>query len=190
MIWLKTRNSTGDWLVMHESIGVDHFLKLNLTQAKAGPYTNVFTSVSSSTFGTGNDSGINSSGQNKVAYCFAPVAGYSAAFSFTGTGADPGPFIYLGFKPKLIIVKRTDNGNAASHWRLIDMTINPYNVADTLLYANASNAEFTEVWGEYDGLSNGFRVMTSDSNQNASGGSYIGFAWAENPFQANGGLAR
>ena len=63
------------------------------------------------------------------------------------------------------------------------MTINPYNVADTLLYANSSASEITEVWGEYDALSNGFRVMTPDSNQNASGGSYIGFAWAEHPFK-------
>jgi hypothetical protein len=124
----------------------------------------------------------NVSGVNYVAYCFAPVDGYSSAFSFTGTGTDPGPFVYLGFRPKLIIVKRTDNGNAASHWRLIDMTINPYNVADTLLYANSSAAELTEIWGEYDALSNGFRVMTPDSNQNASGGSYIGFAFAEHPF--------
>jgi hypothetical protein len=62
------------------------------------------------------------------------------------------------------------------------MTINPYNVADTLLYANSSAAELTEIYGEYDALSNGFRVMTDDSNQNASGSPYIGFAWAENPF--------
>ncbi len=189
MVIIKQRNGTKNWKVGHTSLASTHMMTLDETYATGasswnGVDSNVFYPARS------GDTYNNTSGDNYVAYCFAPVAGYSSAFSFTGTGADPGPFVYLGFKPKLIIVKRTDNSNAASHWRMIDMTINPYNVADTLLYANSSASEITEVWGEYDALSNGFRVMTPDSNQNASGGSYIGFAWAEHPFQANGGLAR
>jgi hypothetical protein len=188
MIISKSRTVTYDWNVYHASLGGDEIMRLNTTDAKQ-TVSNYYNSIGSSTFSVISGNNANNSG-DMVYYCFAPVAGFSAAFSFTGTGADPGPFIYLGFKPALIIVKRTDNGNAASNWRMIDMTINPFNVADTLINANTNAAELTEVWGEYDALSNGFRVMTSDSNQNASGGSYIGFAWAEHPFQANGGLAR
>jgi hypothetical protein len=188
MIIIKNRSTGGyDWKVIHEGLtGAmgTYMIQLNLTDAESAASASWFNSTSptSTVFSVGTLAAVNGSGDNYVAYCFAPVAGYSSAFSFTGTGTDPGPFVYLGFRPKLIIVKRTDNGNAASHWRLIDMTINPYNVADTLLYANSSAAELTEIWGEYDALSNGFRVMTPDSNQNASGSPYIGFAWAENPF--------
>ena len=185
MMIVKRRNSAANWAVGHSGLGGwNKVLYLNLTDSvytQSEPFNG--TAPSSTVFQLWDSSATNASGDTYVAYCFAPVAGYSSAFSFTGTGTDPGPFIYLGFRPKLILVKRTDSGNAASHWRLIDMTINPYNVADTLLYANSSAAEITEIWGEYDALSNGFRVMTPDSNQNASGGTYIGFAWAEHPFQ-------
>jgi hypothetical protein len=184
MIIVKSRNSVTNWGVGHTSIGWANALRLNTTDASSAQATFWNSTAPTSTvFSIGTGPSTNNNGDGIVAYCFAPVAGYSSAFSFTGTGTDPGPFVYLGFRPKLIIVKRTDNGNAASHWRLIDMTINPYNVADTLLYANSSAAELTEIYGEYDALSNGFRVMTDDSNQNASGSPYIGFAWAENPFQ-------
>ena len=189
MIIIKNRDDGGTyWVTYHSSLGGTKALALNLTDSvltNSLPFNN--TNPTSTVFSVGGGGPYsysnNQSSENHVAYCFAPVDGYSSAFSFTGTGADPGPFVYLGFKPKLILVKRTDNGNAASHWRLIDMTINPYNVADTLLYADSSAAELTEIWGEYDALSNGFRVMTPDSNQNASGGTYIGFAWAESPFK-------
>jgi hypothetical protein len=166
MIWLKTRSASGDWLVMHESIGVDHFLKLNLTQAKAGPYSNVFTSVSSSTFGTGNDSGINTNGQTKIAYCFAPVAGYSAFGSYEGTGAADN-FVYTGFRSRLVWLKEVDNANP---WYIYDTARNTYNTIDNILQANA--------------------IPHTLSGTNRSGSTFIFCAWAENPFQANGGLAR
>jgi hypothetical protein len=182
----KTRNASNqNWIVYHKSLGTGDYLALESTQGSDTRFSTIWgTSAPTSTvFGVGlSGYSNNTSSNNYVAYCFAPVAGYSSAFSFTGTGTDPGPFVYLGFRPKLIIIKRTDNGNAASNWRMLDMTINPYNVADTLLFANLSLAELTEIWGEYDALSNGFRVMTPDSNQNAAGGTYIGFAWAESPF--------
>jgi hypothetical protein len=34
-----------------------------------------------------------------VAYCFAPVAGYSSFGSYTGNGSADGPFVYTGFRP-------------------------------------------------------------------------------------------
>jgi hypothetical protein len=140
----KTRDAAVSWIVYHTSTGKDQYLILNSTNG-AAVATNLWgtSSPTSSVFGVDGNGGNNYNGSGMVYYCFAPVDGYSSAFSFTGTGTDPGPFVYLGFRPKLIIVKRTDNGNAASHWRLIDMTINPYNVADTLLYANSSAAELT-----------------------------------------------
>jgi hypothetical protein len=41
-----------------------------------------------------------------------------------------------------------------------------------------------------DFLSNGFKLRTSGSEDNASGNTYIYYAVAENPFSSNGGLAR
>jgi hypothetical protein len=186
LVIVKNRDAANYWQVFHVSVGNTKSLHLNATSAPdtASSYWND-TSPTTSVFSVGSSVSVNNSGSNIIAYCFAPVEGYSSAFSFTGTGVDPGPFVYLGFRPKLIIIKRTDTTSVANNWRMIDMTINPYNVADTLLFANLSQAELTEIWGEYDALSNGFRVMTPDSNQNASGGSYIGFAFAEHPFKTS-----
>jgi hypothetical protein len=36
-----------------------------------------------------------------VAYCFAPVAGYSSFGSYTGNGSADGPFVYTGFAPEV-----------------------------------------------------------------------------------------
>jgi hypothetical protein len=38
-------------------------------------------------------------GYTYVAYCFAPVDGYSSFGSYTGNGSADGPFVYTGFRP-------------------------------------------------------------------------------------------
>ena len=115
-----------------------------------------------------------------VAYCFAPVVGYANAFSFTGNGSSDGPMVWLGFRPRLILLKRTDS---TSYWHMYDTARNTYNVADANLWANGSDAEISNSAYNFDLLSNGFKVRTSDAARNASGGTYVGFAWAESPFQ-------
>jgi hypothetical protein len=55
---------------------------------------------------------------------------------------------------------------------------------ETSLYPNLSNAEATgETFRVQDTLSNGFKIRASADDCNASGGTYIGIAFAENPFQ-------
>jgi hypothetical protein len=66
---------------------------------------------------------------------------------------------------------------------MYDTARNTYNVADANLWANGSDAEISNSAYNFDLLSNGFKVRTSDAARNASGGTYVGFAWAESPFQ-------
>jgi hypothetical protein len=51
---------------------------------------------------------------------------------------------------------------------------------------NAEGAQPDEV----DFLSNGFKFRSADGAYNGSGSTYIFAAFASNPFQTNGGLAR
>jgi hypothetical protein len=113
-----------------------------------------------------------------VAYCFAPVAGYSAFGSYTGNGSTDGPFIYTGFKPAFILIKKT---SATDNWYLLDNKRAGYNPATYLLYGNLSNAEYTGLL--VDLLSNGFKPRDTDGGSNASGATYIYMALAENPFK-------
>jgi len=50
------------------------------------------------------------------------------------------------------------------------------------LQANLSNTEISVAYG-WDILSNGFKLRTDGNNFNASGGTYIYLAFAENPFK-------
>jgi hypothetical protein len=119
-----------------------------------------------------------------IAYCFAPVAGYSAMGSYVGNGSTDGPFIHTGFRPKFLLMKSAGAGN----WVIIDSARDTYNIADGDLYPDETNAEGSNP--RLDILSNGFKLRSTYTSTNPSGTSVIYIAFAENPFQANGGLAR
>jgi hypothetical protein len=133
-------------------------------------------------FDVSNDSNrsVNFSGETYVAYCFHSADGFSKIASYTGNGSSDGSFIYTGFRPAWVVVKRYDSSN---NWNSHDNKRGPYNVNDWRLYLNLSSAE--DSGGSYgvDFLSNGFKVRTSEAGWNASGGSYIYLAFAEQPFK-------
>jgi hypothetical protein len=66
---------------------------------------------------------------------------------------------------------------------MYDAARNTYNVVDLRILANSSSAEASLSTNPIDILSNGFKHRGSDAFLNANGGTYIGFAWAESPFQ-------
>lgn len=180
MIITKVRSTSGaDWSVYHASVGNTKSLFLNTT---AAPSTSVNfwnnTSPTSTVFSVGISGGTNNSGNTMIAYCFAAVAGYSAFGSYTGNGSADGPFVYLGFRPRFVMWKRTD---AVANWFLMDSSRTPANPVNLELYADQTNAEVT--FTDCDFLSNGFKLRTSDSSRNASGGTYIYAAFGENPFK-------
>lgn len=114
-----------------------------------------------------------------VAYCFAAVAGYSAFGKYTGNGSADGPFVFCGFRPRWVMIKRTD---AVEQWRIFDTgrDVNLQPLGNEL-YPNLSNAEASVT--AMDFLSNGFKQRQAVAGLNASGGTYIYAAFAENPFK-------
>ena len=188
MFIVKNRGTTtDDWIVYHKSLGATKRIKLNSTAA-ADTNSSQFndTEPTSSVFTVGSLQNINDN-YNYIAYCFAPVEGYSAFGSYTGNGSSDGPFIHTGFKVAFLLYKRTDSSQP---WYIVDEARDPDNVALALLSPNDSAVEDTGSSGVVDLLSNGFKPRASFQTVNASGGNYIYMAFAENPFQANGGLAR
>jgi hypothetical protein len=184
MIIVKNRSTGTNWPVYHANLtSAAYLLTLNTTNAQAtdsAAWNN--TAPTSTLFTLGNSTGTNGSTNNLVAYCFAPVAGYSAFGSYTGNGSTDGPFVYLGFRPEFIMFKRTD---ATSNWLIIDAARSPYNQTNEVLLPNSSSAEGTGAgYGAYDFLSNGFKPRNVVANEtNVSGGTYIYAAFAEFPFK-------
>jgi hypothetical protein len=180
MVIVKSRSNAQDWMVWHTTLLGTEFLYLNGTNAKSTLATVWNSTVPSSTvFSLGTQGNINTNGATQVAYCFAPVAGYSAFGSYTGNGSANGPFVYLGFRPRWLMVKRTDS---TSNWHILDTSRSTYNASNSMLFPNLSNAEATDPAYNFDILSNGFKLRTVETYLNGSGATYIYYAVAENPF--------
>ena len=184
--WIvKRRDTTGDWWFGASSIlgGTSNYLKLNSLAANA-EISNIWgdSPTSSTLFRVSNNAGINASSGTYVAYLFANKQGYSKFGKYTGAGSGS-PFVYTGFKPALVICKRTDSTN---DWGIVDSKRETYNGATKTLFADLTNAESSTY--TVDLLSNGFRPSSNHSIFNQSGGSYIYLAWAENPFTTSTGI--
>jgi hypothetical protein len=121
----KVRNAVDEWTVYHGSISspTSNWVTLNTTNA-AGGGTSTF-STSSTTFGVRETRLVASSGSgNILAYCFAPVDGYSSFGSYVGNGSSDGPMVWTGFRPRYILIKCSDTSAALA--RLIgQFTIHP-----------------------------------------------------------------
>jgi hypothetical protein len=166
-----------NWPVYHKSLTANGGVQLNQTNAYTSnsSYWNN-TNPTSSVFSIGSFSNINS--DKMIAYCFAPVEGFSAFGKYTGNGSDDGPFIYLGFRPRFVMWKRTDS---TGDWIIVDGVRNTYNTANLNLYPMSSDAEGNGY--TLDLLSNGFKPRLYGSSSNASGGTYVYMAFAESPFK-------
>ena len=187
-IIFKNRSAVSTWIVYSTawSNPGTNYLQLNSTLALQNDGTGQFfnsTAATSSVFSIGTSNDVGGNGSNYVAYCFAPVAGYSAFGRYTGNGSTDGPFVYLGFRPRMIMCKRTD---AISNWNMADAMRPEYNPADKILLANSSSAELSSY--PVDFTANGFKVRNTEGGYNTNGGTHIYMAFAENPFKLS--LAR
>ena len=163
---------------------------LALNQADATGDSNVYwndTAPTSSVFSV-HSGATNTSGASTTGYIFHNVQGFSKFGSYTGNGNADGVFVHLGFKPALIIIKRTNSSSA--WWVLKDNKrshSNGNNVNKYIIYPNDSSAEGTDS-NHMDLLSNGFKYRDSASAGNSSGNPFIYLAWAEQPFVNSNGV--
>ena len=187
MIIIRRRTgSTTNWIVYHESIGNNNELFLNLTNASTSSTRFQSTSPTSSVFSVSSNSAVNENTQSIIAYCFAEKKGFSKFGSYTGNGsATDGTFVYTGFKPAFVMIKRT---NSTESWYIHDNKRDTFNPSDTHLLANSSNAELSISSLAIDLLSNGIKMRSTDTGYNASGSTYIYMCFAENPFTTSTGI--
>jgi hypothetical protein len=181
MIIVKERSpdTNYNWFVYHTSVGNTAYLLLNTTNASSSgvsAWNN--TTPTSSVFTVGSYTEVNKNTAPFIAYAFAPIAGYSAFGSYTGNGSSDGTFVYLGFRPRFVMFKRTDTTGS---WFMEDSSRGTYNVMGPELYAESTAAEGTS--NRLDFLSNGFKMRAANAGDNASGGTYVYACFAENPFK-------
>jgi hypothetical protein len=197
MIIAKQRTGTENWPIYHVGLSSpNNYLELNSTGAvltNSAVWNS--TNPTSSVFSVGTNARTNNNTSTYIAYCFAEKKGFSKFGIYTGNGNADGTFIYTGFKPAFVIIKRT---TGAEGWNIGDNKRNitypsGANVNNAELQANLSNAETdrsTRGGGttQYDMLSNGFKLRGNNPEINKSPEPYIYMAFAENPFVTSTGI--
>jgi len=190
--WVIIKNLDGDrdWGVHHAGLtDAQKIIYLNLNNAEANSSGFMNSTAPSSTVFTVNTLNVaNGNNLEYIAYCFAEIQGYSKFGSYTGNGNADGPFIYTGFKPAWVMVKKTSDTHS---WYMqygstgIDTGDQGSNPVKSSLQANSNSGDATE--NSMDFLSNGFKIRTSGNGHNTSSGTYIYMAFAEHPFVSSKG---
>tara|TARA_R100001460_G_scaffold28935_2_gene57663 strand:- start:113 stop:1174 length:1062 start_codon:yes stop_codon:yes gene_type:complete len=181
-IIFKNRSDNNNWQVRHASLAAYQKLPLNDTTLPSTDY-NLGHDMGTTTFALQNSELDNGNGDSMIAYCFAPIQGYSNFGKYTGTNNADGTFVYTGFKPAWLMVKKTtDNARA---WVIHDNKQDPDNPTANRLDANTN--EVNQSSGHFDFLSNGFKCRSTEGATNASS-TYIYFAFAEHPFVSSKGV--
>jgi hypothetical protein len=187
LIFTKRRSGSTSWVTYHPNQGSGGtggelgYMHLDATQAFSDLNT-IWndTAPTSDVFSVGTATNVNASGSTYVHYCWAEIEGYSKFGRYVGNYNTDGTFIYTGFRPRMLFVKRSDAANSWFVWDTARTTLNKMN---SYLYWDLSNAE--ETGYAIDVLSNGFKLRGQNNATNNSGGTFVYGAWGDVPFKYN-----
>jgi len=192
---LKNRSISRNWAVFHPELETTESLRIDVNGAKLTGRTGDWNSTAptSTVFSVGTEPATNGSGNNMVAYVFREIKGYSKFGSYTGNGTGSfgpfagGTFVYTGFKPAWLMIKRTDGANG---WTIFDSVRDPFNIVGNQLSADSNSAEEGDAshHAERDFLANGFKLKGNGNDVNADGANYVYMAFAEQPFVSSNGV--
>jgi hypothetical protein len=128
--------------------------------------------------------------KNNIAYIWTDVPGFSDFGFYRGNGNTTGPYIYVGFKPRIVIIKNVSSGS--TFWTTYDSAReDEYNMyrRNALNDQAAATGIASNTSAKIDILSNGFRLTGGGGSYvNTDGDAYIYMAFAEMPGQYSLGL--
>ena len=189
LLIFKNITETENWLVWTRGVlATNQHLNLNNTnniQTDAGSLNNTAPTSTVITIGADGRTNSTTDGKAHICYVFKQVQGFSKFGKYTGNGSSDGPFVYCGFKPAWVMVKRLSG--TTQGWYMWDNKRNGFNRRNYNLEANDDAAED-------DGnerillLSTGFKWIVSDTIVNNSGTEYLFIAFAESPIVNSNGV--
>ena len=187
VVVVKARNpaSSQHWHVKH--VGLDNesnSVRFDATGGQADFNAWGGLAPDANVFKLGPVDGTNDDTKNYIAYCWRAIEGFSKFGKYETNVNDQGPYVHLGFKPALVILKSIDQDTSVS-WKLVDFKRSPINLNTGIrLYGQDNVAETTHANETIDLLANGFKIRGTSNSQNAPDvdKTYIYFAWAQHPF--------
>jgi len=183
MIITKKRNEADSWNTWHKHLTSGSEIFLDTTAGETDDVNNASWgdnhpgSVGSSTFEVGYAGDMNASGKTMIAYCFHSVDGFSKIDNYKGNSSSDGPFVFTGFRPRFILIRR----RSGDPWIMHDTERSSNNGIRDWLEANSNGAEQTYTGDLIDVYSNGFKIRYSGGAWNSSGETYLYMAFAEAP---------
>jgi hypothetical protein len=183
-------SNTYNWDIYHAEYSPTQRLKINSSDAletQGGPWDDQRPS-STVIYQDNQNNYWYGTNKNNIAYCFTDVPGYSRFGKWTNNNSNSGTFVHLGFRPKMILLKNTDN---VEQWYILDSKRHTINVTppdgknfqpSTANSEGQNNATTATI----DFLSNGFKIRTTNpASGEISFGTrnYVFAAFAESPFK-------
>ena len=179
MMWVKRRDSTGDWMVYHfgangGSNPKNEELVLNTDAAEQTSYL-WGEGPTSTYFELSDNAAVNGDGNDYLALLFSSVTGISKLGYYTGNGTSSSSTqtITTGFQPRFLIIRRTD---AANWWIVLDTTRGWASGDDKYLQLNDSAAQADYEFGVP--ISTGFTLTGNNGAHNVNSGKYIYYCHA------------
>jgi len=172
----------GSWGIYHKGLGATKYIRFNSLNgaATASNYFND-TEPTSTVLSVGSTW----TATSIMCYAWAEIEGFSKFGIYDGSGSTDGTFIYTGFRPKMVWIKRTNAASVTYGWPVFIDEVNN----------NINDAYFKNFWLDtyagagdnypLDFLSNGFKHRNNNTNLDASGSTYIYCAWGDVPFKYN-----
>ena len=179
---IKDRDGTNNYVTYSREVGADKRANLNNDIAWSSSSTSFQSTHPSSTVITlGTSNGVNQSSRKFVCYAWHNVEGYQKFGTYNGNSNTDGPFIYTGFRPALIFVKKT---TGAAFWNVFYSPPKEFNSsANAYIVWNESDSEASGV--PFDFFSNGFKIRSNGNGVNHNGNTFVFGAWADVPFKYN-----
>ena len=181
-IVVKNLNDSAHWAIYHESMTADFYTAFtgSIFSNNATFWNDTEPTTSVISIGTNNR--VNGSGDNFVCYAWSQVEGMQRFSTYQGNGNSNGSTILLGFRPRMIFIKKNAN---SSDFHNFDTARNTFNPVDTFVSWDSTTADDTASSNSIDFLSQGFKVRNNASGLNASGSTYVFGAWGDVPFKYN-----
>jgi hypothetical protein len=131
-----------------------------------------------------NATNTNQNTHDFIMYNFHSVEGFSKVGKYITNNSSDGSFVWTGFRPKFVMIKRTDG---TVDWQILDTKRNTFNPMNEVLEPNQTNSTSTStstVDFFADFLSNGFKLRGNGSAANGGTNATVFYiAFAENPFK-------
>jgi len=193
MVISKNLDAADTWQVYHSGGGIqagtsgtlikygghlDSNAAFNTSAGTHGAWDNPSSTALTFSNGSSSIDNLNTNNEDYIAYCFADIDGFSKFSAYEGNGSANGPIIETGFEPAFIIVKNVTS--SGQDWRILDNKRNTSNPRNCYLSANTNSAEECQ-YNQFDFLSNGFKVITTDGSLNQNNSKFIYMAFAADP---------